>query len=136
MSKLRWRMLWAFLGVIVIFVACVLYVRAFGGHIRGYEVSPDGREIAEWIETGESSATTTSLTSVALRTKSNPIRHIVFSGLDYGGRIHIQWIDPENLLVTCDGCKMPDHITQGATNISILRKQTNWGNVSIHYVIQ
>ena len=82
----------------------IAYLNFFSGKIRGYEISPDGRYVAEWREYDQSSARTTNLSTVQIRTRYSPFRRWVLSGLDYGAELSLIWIDSKNLVVQCGSC--------------------------------
>lgn len=64
----------------ILLAAYFLYGRLFDGDIRQYQISPDGRNIAEWREYHQSSATTTDVTTVELRL-SLPCSEVEFEPL-------------------------------------------------------
>jgi hypothetical protein len=123
-----------FLGVAAIFVAYSLHGRLFEGDVRQYQVSPDGKNIAEVREYHQSSATSTDLTTVELRTRLNPFRHTVLGGLDYGDDLSVSWIDSGNLLVRCTKCASFDvRNDMYGSILYVLQKETRWHDVSVHY---
>jgi hypothetical protein len=127
------------LGVIAVLASDALYGRLFEGQVRQYEPSPDGNNIAEYRQYKQSGgATSTDLTTVELRTRLNPIRHTVLSGLDYGAKLSITWIDSRNLLITCNGCNPRDLLVpcKNCTSLDIVKKEAQWRDVSIHYAVQ
>jgi hypothetical protein len=105
--------------LVVIFTAFALYGRFFSGEVRQREVSPDGKNIAECIEYAD-------LSTVQLRTRLNPFRRVVISGL-YDAGLSVVWIDSRNLLVRCQRC--------GELSI-VGKKKAAWHNISIHYTAQ
>lgn len=109
--------------------------RFWAGQTLQYSISPDGRSIAECREYKQSSATSTDLKTVELRTRFNPVRHTVLSGLDYGATLSITWIDSRNLLVTCRGCNPLDLQIRcnNCTALDIVKRETEWRDVSIKY---
>ena len=125
-------------GVLAILAAYIAHGRFFGGEIRQYRRSPDGTTIAEYREYKQSSATSTDLSTIELRTRYNPIRHTVLSGLDYGANLSITWIDSRNLLITCNGCNPRDLLApcNNCTGLDIVKKEGRWRDVSIHYAVQ
>ncbi|MFZ0296137.1 MAG: hypothetical protein WAL52_21175 [Candidatus Sulfotelmatobacter sp.] len=137
MSKVPRRVLKVFVGAAVVFGLLIGYMRFSSGKIRGYEISPDGRYVAEWRVYDQHSATTTDFGAVQLRERSSPFRRTVLSGLDYGAQISLVWTDSENLVVQCGRC--------GAFQIKcdtcgdalyVVAKETGWRNVKIHYTNQ
>jgi hypothetical protein len=94
------------------------------GEVREYRISPDGKYIAQCRFYRESSATTTDVKTVEIRTRLNPFRRRVVDGLDYGADLSITWIDSRNLLVTCQN---------SGGKLDFYRKETKWHDVSIHY---
>jgi len=81
--------------------------------------------VAECRILGFTAATDSAATTVQLRTKFNPFRHTVFSGLLYGGDLRISWADSRTLVVKCHGC----------SNADIRGMQQKWNAVSIRYVM-
>lgn len=125
------------LAAAMIFVAYVLHGRLFEGDILQYQVSPDGKKIAELREYHQSSATSTDLATVEVRTRLNPFRRTVLAGLDYGADLSVTWIDSRNLLVRCTKCGGFDvRSDMYGSVLYVLRKETEWRGVSIHYSIQ
>jgi hypothetical protein len=125
------------LAVALAFVAYGLHGRLFEGDIRQYQVSPDWKNIVEVREYHQSSATSTDLITVELRTRANPFRRTVLGGLDYGADLSVKWIDSRNLLVRCTKCgsfNVRDD-TYGSI-LYVLEKETTWHDVSIHYSIE
>jgi hypothetical protein len=124
-----------FLGTVgILLAAYYLYGRLFDGDIRQYQISPDGKNIAEWREYHQSSATTTDLTTVELRSRLNPFRHTVLAGLDYGADLSVSWIDQRNLLIRCTKCTSFDikcDICGGP--LYVVGKDTTWRDISVHY---
>ena len=105
----------------------VLYIRLFAGDVRQRLVSPDGMVIAEVRTLDFAAATDGPNTAIELRTKNNPFRHSVFSGLDYGAKITVSWIDAKSLLVRCEDCAK---LSYGNT------RQDKWHEIEIHYDLQ
>jgi hypothetical protein len=117
-------------AVLVVFFSLLLilfvYARIFAGRVKQRETSPDGNSIAEVRALPALSGLDADLIAVRLRTRWNPFRRVVFSGLDYGAQITISWIDPTDLLVTCASC---DHLRDQD-------RENSWRNVTIHYAIR
>ena len=128
----------ALLGMSAVFLIVLVFWSRFVGKTMQYAVSPDGRNVAEYREYKQSSATSTDLSTIELRARLSPIRHTVLSGLDYGGRLSVKWLDSRNLLVTCTGCNplclaLP---RSNCTAIDVVRRENKWRDVSIHYILQ
>ena len=103
-----------------------LYLRLFSGQLLEYEVSPDGKYVAEYRSYHQGGgATTTNLKGVEIRTKLNPFRHTIIDVLDYGADLSIRWIDSRNLLVTCPNSGGKLDFYGG--------DEAKWHDVSIHY---
>lgn len=128
------RIVLAVLSLVAVAGIYVLQVRFFGGDLRQYELSPDAKKIAQVREYDQSSATTTNLISVELRTKFNPFRHTVLAGLDYGAEISVTWVDSRNLLVRCIKCSSFDvKCDSCGSALYVVGKDTKWRDVSIQY---
>jgi hypothetical protein len=82
----------ALLGSAVV-VIMALYGQLFAGQVRELEVSPDQNKIAEWRMYGKTSATTSPFSAIELRTRMNPFRHTILSGVDYGAELSVSWLD-------------------------------------------
>jgi len=137
-STLLRRGLTVVLGVVALLAASVLYARLFAGVTRQYQPSPDGRNIAEYREYKEGSATTTDVSTVELRSRFNPLRHTVLSGLDYGAKLSLTWIDSHTLLVTRNGCSHGDLQVpcNNCTSLDIIKKEPRWRDISIRYSVE
>lgn len=122
------------IGVATAFLAVGIYLRLFWGEVRDYEISPDGKYIAEWRVYNESSATTTNLSTIQIRSRSSPFRRTVLSGLDYGAQFSLVWIDSKNLVVQCGSCGgfnlKCDDCNEG---LYVESKETSWHDVTIRY---
>jgi len=97
------------------------YLRLISGRVVQRLQSPDGQIVAtvrEFRHLSEDSI------GIELRTKSNPLRHSVFTGLNYGTSVAISWKNPRNLVVECTAC----------ANLSIYGCEQRWHDVTIHYV--
>jgi hypothetical protein len=119
-------------GLVLLVGSLMVHGRVSGGQTIQRLPSPDGRVIAE-VNLLETSAAEANELRVLLRTKSNPLRHCVFGGGDYGARLSISWIDSKNLLVKCEDCSMNPLI------FSKLKppytKEDRWHDIAIHYDI-
>lgn len=125
----------AFLGALTILVV-ILWIRIFAGETLQYTPSPDGENIAEYRRYKQSSATTTDLITIELRSRFNPIRHTVLSGLDYGATFSLNWRDSRNLIVGCQGCNPANLTVRGApTAFAAVKKEERWNGVSILYAL-
>jgi len=111
--------------VVTIFGAAILYLRLFAGTVQQRLPSPDGSMVAECRVLGFTAATDSPATTVQLRTKFNPFRHTVFSGLLYGGDVNISWADSGTLVVKCHRC----------SNADIRGMEQKWNTVSIRYLM-
>jgi|HubBroStandDraft_6_1064221.scaffolds.fasta_scaffold57093_5 hypothetical protein len=119
MKTNRIRVITVVLSLVVILMAFALYGKLFSGEVRQREVSPDRENIAECIEYAD-------LSTVQIRTRLNPFRHIVISSL-YDAGLSVVWVDSRNLLVQCKRC--------GELSI-VGKKETTWHDISIHYAAQ
>jgi hypothetical protein len=132
-SKLH-RILKFFLGATALLGLFIGYLSFFAGKIRGYEISPDGKHIAEWREYDQSSATTTNLSTVQIRARYSPFRRSVLSGLDYGAEFSLIWIDSNNLAVQCSSCGgFEVKCSTCFGGLYVERKETSWRDVHIRY---
>src|SRR5262249_34434380 len=104
--------------------AFLAYLRLFSGHVLQRLPSPDRRTVAVVNEEGSGSAVDANSLGVALRTRWNPVRHLVFSGLDYGTSLAVSWMDANNLVIKCMNCK----------SLAVYRCEKQWHQVSIHYL--
>lgn len=128
------RILTFLFGALGVLLVAYVYGRLFYGNIRQYSISPDGKNIAEWREYHQSSATTTDLTTVELRSRVNPFRHTILAGLDYGADLSVSWLDQRNLLVRCTKCTNFDiKCDKCGGPLYVRRKDTGWRDVSVHY---
>jgi hypothetical protein len=118
--------------VAVILALIFLYGRLFAGKILQYQASPDQQNIAEWRIYEESSATTTDLSAIELKTRFWPFRHTVLSGLDYGAKISVDWVNSTTLVIRCANCGGFEVKCDNCA-LYIVRKETKWHNVLIHY---
>jgi hypothetical protein len=123
------------LALAVIAVVAVLWARLFAGTTRQYALSPDGKSIAEYREYRQGSATTTDLGTVELKSRLNPIRHTVLSGPDYGANLSLTWVDSRNLIVECEGCSAGNVVCHNCTALDIVKKESRWHDISIHYAL-
>jgi hypothetical protein len=136
-NNVRRRVLKSFVGAAVVFGLLIGYLKLSSGKIRGYEISPDGRCVAEWRVYDQHGATTTDFGAVQLRERSSPFRRTVLSGLDYGSQISLIWIDSENLVVQCGGCgAFPIKCDACGDALYVVGKETGWRDVKIHYTNQ
>jgi hypothetical protein len=88
------------------FASWVGYLRACSGHVRQYLPNPSGTLRAEVIdESGSASAMDAGMLGVTLKTRLNPFRHFVFSGLNYGAEITVTWINDRVLFIRCEHCE-------------------------------
>jgi hypothetical protein len=123
------------LGITGLVAVVLIFGRLFAGQIRQWEVSPDQKNIAECRVYNTSSATSSDLSTVQLRTRFNPFRHTVLSGLDYGAKLSIAWIDSKNLVVECGNCGgFETKCDTCGDSLYIVKKETRWHDVTIHYV--
>ena len=100
-----------------------LYFRLFAGTVQQRAVSPDGNAIAEIRIYNFAGATDASTSTVQLRNKLNPFRHIVFSRLDYGGNVKLLWTGPKRLLVECVDCP----------NLRVVQQEEKWKDIDVVY---
>jgi hypothetical protein len=115
----------------------IAYLNFFYGKIRSYEISPDGRYVAEWRVYDQSSATTTNLSTVQIRPRYSPFRRSVLSGLDYGAELSLIWIDSKNLVVQCGSCGgLEVKCSTCLDGLYVGRKETSWRDVHIRYTNQ
>jgi hypothetical protein len=121
--------------LLIAFIATyVVYGRLLEGTTVQRFESPDRNAVAEYREYAQSSATSTNLSTIELRTSFNPFRHTVLSGLDYGGRLSISWIDFHNLLVRCTNCAdLELKCNHCGDRFYVIRKETKWRDITIHY---
>jgi hypothetical protein len=125
------------LGLAVMLGVLVGYLNFFSGRIRAYEISPDGRYLAEWREYDQSSATTTNLSTVQIRTRYSPFRRSVLSGLDYLAELSLIWIDSKNLIVQCGSCGgFEAKCSTCLDGLYVERKETSWHDVRVRYTNQ
>ena len=113
------RPLKATLMLAAILAVFALYFLLFSGSVRQTETSPDGRNVAECREYGDQS-------TVQLRSRFSPFRHTVLSSL-YDAGLTVTWVDSRNLLVRCKRCR---------ELFVIGDKETQWHDISIHYVME
>ena len=119
--KRTWLRLFA--AILVIVGGLLLYLRLFSGTTVQYAPSTDGKTVA-YVRTYRSlSALDTDAVAVELRATHNPMRHIVFFGLNYGTALHIDWANPKELLVRCREC----------ANLAVYGCDQRWKDVAIHY---
>jgi hypothetical protein len=97
-------------------VAVLLYLQLGPGVVRQYKFSPDGRIIAECREYNN-------LSTVELRTTSNPFRDTVIASL-YDAGFSLTWVDSRTLLVDCNRC--------GEVQM-VGRAKAKWREVRIRY---
>ncbi len=112
------------LAIVAVLGSLFVYLRLFSGRVLQWLPSPDGHVVAAVTESGSLSALDTDSIGVELRSKYNPIRHFVFSGLDYGTSVTISWTDQRNLVVKCTRC----------ASLAIYRCEQQWHDVAIHYM--
>ncbi len=104
-----------------------------------WDLSPDGRVVAEVVEDLQSSATSTDYVSVEL-TRPGEVwkaESFVFGGDDYGGKVSLRWLNANNLLITCTGCKEgPNGEMPTTTALHISNLEQRWQDVSIWYAFE
>ncbi len=71
------------------------------------------------------SALDTDIAAVLLKTASNPFRHQVFSGLDYGSNIGLRWTSPTQL-----------EVRYRRTGSGRPHEETVWRTVTIRYLLE
>jgi hypothetical protein len=136
-STLPRRILKIFAGVTLLLGILITYLAFFSGRIRAYEISPDGRYVAEWREYDQSSATTTNLSTVQIRTRYSPFRRWVLRGLDYGAEFSLIWIDSNDLVVQCGSCGgFEVKCSTCLDGLYVERKESSWRDVHIRYTNQ
>jgi len=132
---LRGQIFRVLFGITSVIVLVLLYGHLFGGQTAQWEESPDHKKVAECRRYGTSSATTSELRTIELRTRFNPFRHTVLSGLDYGAKLSVSWIDSKNLMVQCGNCGNFEIKCDACSDgLYIFQKKDRWHDVRIHYV--
>ena len=135
LNRVLRRALMICLGIAGIFAAVVLYL-VLSQKVETLQraVSPDGKYIAEWREYNQSSATSSNLDTVELRSRSSPFRRMVLTG-SWAFKPSIVWIDARNLLVECGGCGnfAVKCDTCKEQEFYVISKETQWRDVTIHY---
>ena len=116
--------LFAALTCSVVLLILWLRIRLDDGKVLEYEVSPDGKYVAEYSLYNQTSATTTNLKVVKIRTRLNPFSHTILDALDYGADLSIKWIDARNLLVSCP---------ESGGKLDFYGKDTKWRDIAVHY---
>jgi hypothetical protein len=131
------RILRFFSGGVVLLAAFIIYQGFFLGEVRDYRVSPNGEYIAEWRVYGQGAATSTDLSTVQLKTRINPFRRRVLTGLDYGAQISLIWVDSKTLVVQCGGCGGFEIKSDACGNaLYVVGKENSWRDVQIRYTNQ
>jgi hypothetical protein len=119
------RCLW-FLGVLgLVLGLAFLYRRTFAGHLLASAPSPGGRCAAEVRTYGLTSATDTEVIAVRLRCGRSPLRHEVFSGLDYGSGVSLHWASEREL-----------EIHYRRDRLGPPYRETTWRDISIRYILE
>lgn len=133
--KIVRRALAIFVGIVGLLAALVLYL-GLSQKVQTLQraVSPDGKYIAEWREYDQSSATTSNLDTVELKSRSSPFRRMVLTGFWAAGP-SIVWMDSRNLRVGCNGCGNFEVKCDRCKEqeFYIFSKETQWRDVKIHY---
>jgi hypothetical protein len=88
--------------------------------------SPDGKVVAEVLQSQSAGATDANATYVQLRERGGASADHVLEGTYYGATVTIAWLDSNTLLVRCATC--------GSDSVTRLQKE-KWRDISIHYDI-
>ena len=118
-------------NVSVIFLAGLLLILAVlsvrnilsEGYVLQHSASPDKKTIVEIRGYDNVVATDMYSLRVELRRTLNPFRHTAFSGLNYGAKLSVSWVDATHLGVACVDCQ----------NFRIDTLEHQWNGISIHY---
>jgi hypothetical protein len=107
-------------GVLSISLICLLLGCA---RLQQTVTSPDGKMIAEILQSQSAAATDANTTYIKLRDKGGSAPDSVLEGTYYDAKIRISWVDSKTLTVECDKCA--DYQTR--------IQEQNWHGISIQY---